>query len=89
MSGVEHDPEALIDSAKLDQLLGLVVTMNTRLERQSKWLTTVEAAILLLAQACSVVLPTGSGGAAGSTPSTRTDASSVAGGDPRWDSYCW
>jgi hypothetical protein len=80
MSGVEHDPEALTDSAKLDQLLGLVVTMNTRLERQSKRLTTVEAAIPLLAQACSVVLPTGSGGAAGSTPSTRTDAGSVAGG---------
>jgi hypothetical protein len=39
----------------------------------------VEATIPLLAQACSVVLPTRSGGAAGSTPSTRTDAGSVAG----------
>jgi hypothetical protein len=54
MSGVEHDPEALTDSAKLDQLLGLVVTMNTWLERQSKRLMTVEA--------------TGGGGGVGQTP---------------------
>jgi hypothetical protein len=31
MSSVEQDPEALTDSAKLDELLGLVATMNTRL----------------------------------------------------------
>jgi hypothetical protein len=81
MSGVKHDPEALTDSMKLDQLLGLVATMNTWLEHQSKRLTMVEAAIPLLAQACGVVLPTGSGGTVGSTPSIGTDAGSGVGGD--------
>jgi hypothetical protein len=82
MSDVEHDPEALTDSEKLDQLLGLVATMNTWLECQSKQLTMVEAAIPLLAQACGVVLSTGYGGVAGSTPSTGMDAGSGTNGTP-------
>jgi hypothetical protein len=81
MFGVKHDPEAPTDSTKLDQLLGLVATMNTRLECQSKWLTMVEVAILLLTQACGVVLPTGSGSATGSTSSTGMDPGSGVGGD--------
>jgi hypothetical protein len=86
MSGVENDPAAQTDSEKLDQLLGLVNTMNTRLDRQSQRLTTVESTIPLLAQVCSVVLPTGSsgrssgtatgtgaGGGSGVIPATRDD----------------
>jgi hypothetical protein len=40
----------MTDSAKLDQLLGLVATMNTWLDHQSQQLATVEMAIPLLAQ---------------------------------------
>jgi hypothetical protein len=43
-------------------------------------LTTVEEAFPLLAQACGVVLPTRSGSAIGSNPSTGTDACSGMGG---------
>jgi hypothetical protein len=50
MSDVETDPDAMTDSAKLDQLLGLVATMNTWLDHQSQQLATVEMAIPLLAQ---------------------------------------
>jgi hypothetical protein len=32
MSGVNPDPEELIDSAKLDHILGQIMTMNTRLD---------------------------------------------------------
>jgi hypothetical protein len=32
MSGVKTDPDAMTNSVKLDQLLGLVATMNTRLD---------------------------------------------------------
>jgi hypothetical protein len=67
MSGVENDPAAQTDSKKLDQLFGLVTTMNTRLDRQSQQVTTVESAIPLLAQACDVVLPTGSSGGSSGT----------------------
>jgi hypothetical protein len=49
MSSVEIDLDAMTDSAKLDQLLGLVATMNTRLDRQSQRLTMVETTIPLLA----------------------------------------
>jgi hypothetical protein len=80
MTDVEHDPEALTNSAKLDQLLGLVATMNTRLDRQSQRLMMVEAAIPLLTQAYGVVLPTGSGDATGNTLSTGTDDGSDASG---------
>jgi hypothetical protein len=59
MSGGDTDPDMVSDSAKLDQLLGLVTTMNTRLDRQSQRLTLVEAALLLLAQACGITLPSG------------------------------
>jgi hypothetical protein len=80
MSGVENDPEVQIDLVKLDQLLRLVATMNTWLDRQSQRLTMVEAAIPLLAHACGVVLLPRSGGATGNTPSTGTDAGSGVGG---------
>jgi hypothetical protein len=33
VSGGNTDPDAVSDSTKLDQLLGLVTTMNTRLDR--------------------------------------------------------
>jgi hypothetical protein len=48
MSGIESNPVAASDSAKLDQLLGMVTTMNTRLDSQGQWLALVEAAIPLL-----------------------------------------
>jgi hypothetical protein len=60
MSSIENDPKEMSDSVKLDQLLGLVATLNTRLDRQSQLLTLVETAIPLLTQACGVTLPTGS-----------------------------
>jgi hypothetical protein len=60
MFGVEIDPDVMTNSVKLDQLLGLVATMNTRLDRQSQRMTTVETTIPLLTQACSITLPTGS-----------------------------
>jgi hypothetical protein len=47
MSGVESDPVAVTDKAKLDQLLGMVTTMNTRLDREGQWLASVEVAIPL------------------------------------------
>jgi hypothetical protein len=62
MSDGKNDLEAVTDSAKLDQLLGLVATMNTWLDHQSQRLASVEAAIPLLAQACGVPLLTGSAG---------------------------
>jgi hypothetical protein len=48
MSSVESDPEVLTNSVKLDQLLGMVTTMNTRLDRQGQRLASVEATIPLL-----------------------------------------
>jgi hypothetical protein len=60
MSSIENDSKEMSDSVKLDQLLGLVATLNTRLDRQSQLLTLVETAIPLLTQACGVTLPTGS-----------------------------
>jgi hypothetical protein len=67
MSGGDTDPDAVSDSAKLDQLLGLVTTMNTRLDRQSQRLTSVEAALPLPAQACGITLPSGPVGGGPST----------------------
>jgi hypothetical protein len=60
MSSIENDPKEMSDSVKLDQLLRVVATLNTRLDRQSQLLTLVETAIPLLTQACGVTLPTGS-----------------------------
>jgi hypothetical protein len=72
MSHVENDPEAMTDSVKLDQLLRLVATMNTRLDHQSQWLTSVETIIPLLTQACDVTLPMGSaGGSLGTITGSR------------------
>jgi hypothetical protein len=55
MSDGDTDPEAVSYSAKLDQLLGLVTTMNTRLDCQSQRLTSVEAALPLLTLACALL----------------------------------
>jgi hypothetical protein len=78
MSGGDTDPDAVSDSAKLDQLLGLVTTMNTRLDRQSQRLTLVEAALPLLAQACGITL---SLGLVGRGPSTGTGSRAPANTD--------
>jgi hypothetical protein len=67
MSSGDTNPDAVSDSAKLDQLLGLVTTMNTRLDRQNQHLTSVEAALPLLAQACGITLPSGPVGGGSST----------------------
>jgi hypothetical protein len=72
MSHVENDPEAMTDLVKLDQLLRLVATMNTRLDHQSQWLTSVETIIPLLTQACDVTLLMGSaGGSLGTITGSR------------------
>jgi hypothetical protein len=89
MSGVENDPAAQIDSKKLDQLFGLVTTMNTRLDRQSQQVTTVESAIPLLAQACDVVLPTGSsGGSSGTATGTGAGDNRRRPRPGRWTGQC-
>jgi hypothetical protein len=72
---VETDLDAPTDSVKLDQLLELGLTMNTRLDHQSQRLTIVETTIPLLAKACGVFLPSGS-----SSGSSDTDVGSGAGG---------
>jgi hypothetical protein len=74
----DTDPDAVSDPAKLDQLLGLVTTMNTRLDRQSQRLTSVEAALPLLAQACGITLPSGP---VGGGPSTGTGSRTPANTD--------
>jgi hypothetical protein len=78
MSDSDTDPEAVSDSAKLDQLLGLVTTMNTRLDCHSQRLTLVEAALPLLALACGITLPSVS---VGGGPSTGTGSHAPANTD--------
>jgi hypothetical protein len=79
-SGVESIPAALTNSVKLDQLLGMVTTMNTQLDHQGQWLALVEAAIPVLAQACDITLPDGAGGVSDSDTNLGMIACSSAGG---------
>jgi hypothetical protein len=75
VSDGDTDPDTVSDSAKLDQLLGLVTTMTTRLDHQSQLLTSVEAALPLLAQACGITLPSGPvGGGLSTGTGSRTPA---------------
>jgi hypothetical protein len=80
MSDSDTDPEALSDSVKLDQLLGLVITMNTRLDCQIQRLTSVEVELPLLAWACGITLPSGS---VGGGPSTATGSRAPANTDTK------